>query len=124
MADYSIWVLEYAFIPEVPISSVIYGAHNQGVRKLPYGYVLIKGNGVLAMVDVGYNHKDYGQTLGEKFGVQNWQPPSVVLAEAGVRPEDVTHIFLTHLHFDHAGNTDAFPNAIFYLGLPVRDGPQ
>ena len=115
MADYSIWVLEYAFIPEVPISSVIYGAHNQGVRKLPYGYVLIKGNGVLAMVDVGYNHKDYGQTLGEKFGVQNWQPPSVVLAEAGVRPEDVTHVFLTHLHFDHAGNTDAFPNAIFYL---------
>ena len=73
MADYSIWVMEYAYIPEVPISSVIYGAHNQGVRKLPYGYVLIKGQGVIAMVDVGYNHSDYGQVLGEKFGAQAWQ---------------------------------------------------
>jgi N-acyl homoserine lactone hydrolase len=41
VADNSIWVMEYAYIPEVPTSSVIYGAHNQGVRKLPCGYVLI-----------------------------------------------------------------------------------
>jgi N-acyl homoserine lactone hydrolase len=115
MADYSIWVMEYAYIPEVPISSVIYGAHNQGVRKLPYGYVLIKGNGIIAMVDVGYNHFDYGAVLGNKFGAQAWQPASTVLAEAGVSPEEVTHIFLTHAHFDHAGNTDAFPNAQFYI---------
>lgn len=115
MADYSIWVMEYAYIPGVPISSVIYGEHNKGERKLPYGYVLIKGKGTVAMVDVGYNHHDYGETLGKKFGVQGWQPASVVLAEAGVRPEDVEHIFLSHAHFDHAGNTDAFPRAKFYI---------
>ena len=115
MADYSIWVMEYAYIPGVPISSVIYGEHNKGERKLPYGYVLIKGKGTVAMVDVGYNHHDYGEALGEKFGVQGWQPASVVLAEAGVRPEDVEHIFLSHAHFDHAGNTDAFPRAKFYI---------
>jgi N-acyl homoserine lactone hydrolase len=39
----------------------------------------------------------------------------VVLAEAGVSPADVQHVFLTHAHFDHTGNTDAFPNATFYL---------
>ena len=115
MSNYSIWVMEYAYIPGVPISSVIYGEHNKGERKLPYAYVLIKGNGIVAMVDVGYRHQDYGATLGDKFGVQNWQPPSVVLAEAGLKPEDVQHIFLTHAHFDHAGNTDAFPNAKFYI---------
>jgi N-acyl homoserine lactone hydrolase len=67
------------------------------------------------MVDVGYNHRDYGQTLADRFGVHGWQPPETVLAEAGVRPSDIGHVFLTHAHFDHAGNTDAFPNAIFYL---------
>jgi len=107
--------MEYAYIPGVPISSVIYGEHNKGLRKLPYCYVLIKGDGVLAMVDVGYNHAAHGKVFGEKFGVEAWQPPEVVLAEAGVRPEDVTHVFLTHGHFDHAGNIAAFPNAKFYI---------
>ena len=48
-------------------------------------------------------------------GLRLGNPHPSVLGEAGVRPEDVTHVFLTHLHFDHAGNTDAFPNAIFYV---------
>ena len=115
MADYSIWVMEYAYMPTAPVSVMVYGAHNQGTRKMPYGYVLIKGRGTLAMVDVGYNHQDYGQTLAERFDVHGWQPADVVLAEAGVRPADIEHVFLTHAHFDHAGNTDAFPNATFYL---------
>ncbi|MBW4025045.1 MAG: N-acyl homoserine lactonase family protein [Proteobacteria bacterium] len=115
MAKYSIWVMEYAYMPKAPVSAIVYGAHNQGVRKMPYGYVLIKGPGCLAMVDVGYNHKDFGETLARKFDVAGWQPPEVVLAEAGVRPEDVQHVFLTHAHFDHAGATDAFPNAKFYI---------
>jgi glyoxylase-like metal-dependent hydrolase (beta-lactamase superfamily II) len=115
MSRYSIWVMEYAYIPGVAISSVIYGEHNKGLRKLPYGYVLIKGAGVLAMVDVGYNHATHGKAFGEKFGVEGWQPADVVLAEAGVKPEDVTHVFLTHGHFDHAGNLEAFPNAKVYI---------
>ncbi|MCB8883626.1 N-acyl homoserine lactonase family protein [Acidisoma cellulosilytica] len=115
MADYSIWVMEYAFMPSAPVSVMVYGAHNQGTRKMPYGYVLIKGHGTLAMVDVGYNQRDYGQTLEQRFDVHGWKSPEVVLAEAGVKPSDVEHVILTHAHFDHAGNTDAFPNATFYL---------
>jgi glyoxylase-like metal-dependent hydrolase (beta-lactamase superfamily II) len=33
------------------------------------------------------------------------------LARFGYRPEDVKHIILTHLHFDHAGGLMDFPNA-------------
>ena len=115
MADYSIWVLEYCHIPNYHISSLVYGAHNQGYRKLPYCYTLIKGHGTLAMVDVGYNDKDYGAILGNSFGVEKWQPPTTVLAECGVTPEQVEHIFITHAHWDHMGNTDAFPKAKFYI---------
>lgn len=82
---------------------------------MPSGYVVIKGHGTLAMVDVGYNHEVYGQILAEQFDVHGWQPAEVVLAEAGVSPADVQHVFLTHAHFDHTGNTDAFSNATFYL---------
>jgi len=115
MNDYSIWVLEFAHVPNYPLSGLVYGAHNQGIRRLPYCYVLIKGKGHVAMVDVGYNHKEYGAVLATTYGARDWHPPRVVLAECGVAPEDVTSVFLTHSHFDHMGNTEDFPKATFYI---------
>jgi N-acyl homoserine lactone hydrolase len=112
---YSIWILEYAYIPECPLSSLVYGRHNQGTVKLPYGYVLIKGNGVTALVDCGYNHESVGRKLGEFYGVQNWRDPTTVLAEVSMKPENVQHVILTHGHFDHMGGLALFPNARFYI---------
>lgn len=115
MADYSIWVLEYAYIPECPLSSLVYGRHNQGTVKLPYGYFLIKGQGTTVLVDCGYNHQSHGKKFGDFFGVENWHSPKEVLAECGVAPEDVEHVILSHAHFDHMGGLRFFPNAKFYL---------
>ncbi len=115
MSDYSIWVLEYAFVANYHKSGIVYGAHNQGYTKLPYCYAVIKGGGKVAMVDVGYNDKDYGKHLGDKFGVENWRSPKEVLAGIGLTPEDVDTVFVTHAHFDHFGNVEDFPNATFYI---------
>lgn len=115
MADYSIWVLEYSYVPNYHKSGVLYGAHNEGYVKLPYCYVVIKGRDHVAMVDVGYNDKDYGKTLGDRFGVENWRDPKTVLAEVGVTPEEVDTCFITHAHFDHFGNVEDFPNTKFYI---------
>lgn len=115
MADYSIWVLEYAYVPDYPRSSVLYGAHNTGTVKLPYAYVVLKSADRVAMIDVGYNYAAYGKQLADRFGVVNWHDPATVLAEIGVSPAEVTDILVTHAHFDHFGNTDAFPHATFYL---------
>ncbi len=115
MPAYSIWVMEYAHVLEQPTSLFIYGAHNQGHRKMPYGYIVIKGGGRTLMVDVGYNHSAYGEVLANGYGVRNWQPPRTVLAECGVAPEEVSAVFITHAHFDHMGNIEDFPNATFYI---------
>jgi N-acyl homoserine lactone hydrolase len=37
------------------------------------------------------------------------------LASLGVRPDDVSVVVNSHLHFDHAGNNGAFPNATFIV---------
>ena len=37
------------------------------------------------------------------------------LASAGARPEEITTVILTHLHYDHAGNNQLFPKARFYV---------
>ncbi len=115
MADYSIWVMEYAYIPDAPAGGVVYGDFDGPERRMPWAYVLIKGRGTVAMVDVGVNYHAYGKTLSDGVKLKGWHPPEVVLAEAGLRPADIEHVFLTHAHFDHAGNTDAFPNAAFYI---------
>ena len=115
MTSYSIWVMEYAYVLEQATSLFIYGAHNQGHRKMPYAYIVIKGQGRTAMVDVGYNHKAHGEVLANRYGVRNWQSPRAVLAECGVSPEEVSNVFITHAHFDHMGNIEEFPNATFYI---------
>ena len=37
------------------------------------------------------------------------------LAAAGVRPEDISIVIHTHLHYDHAGNNHLFPRARFFV---------
>ncbi len=37
------------------------------------------------------------------------------LAEVGLRPEQITHVVLSHLHFDHAGGLRFFPQAKIIL---------
>lgn len=115
MGAYSIWVLEYSYVTDYAKSMVIYGAHNAGIMRLPYAYILIKGHGHLAMVDVGYNNRDWGKDLAERLHVKGWQSPKNVLKKVGVKPEDVDTVMLSHLHFDHAGNLDDFPNAKVYV---------
>lgn len=113
--SYSVWVCEFANVPKYPLSGLIYGAHNQGTVRLPYCYVVIKGQGHIAMVDVGYNHKEHGEVLATMYGARDWHPPHEVLAEIGLTPGDVSRVFLTHAHFDHMGNIEDFPKATFYI---------
>lgn len=115
MADYSIHVLEYARTLNYPKAGLVYGAFEEEAVTLPYCYILLRGQGHVALVDVGYSHKDHGKHLAEKYNIENWRSPDVVLSECGVRPEDVDTVFVTHAHFDHFGNVEDFPNATFYV---------
>lgn len=115
MADYSIWIVEYAQAMDYPVGGVLYGHHNSGSLLLPYCYGVIEGEGHLAVVDTGFDYADYGQVLGDAYGVTNWHSPDEVLGRIGINPADVDTVILTHNHYDHAGNVDAFPNAHVYL---------
>jgi len=115
MADYSIWVLEYCYNPTHPVGSVLYARFNAGTLRLPFSYILMRGNGYNVLVDVGHNDKDYGHVFTERFNLQSWHSPRDVLKTCGLTPEDITHVIITHGHFDHMGATDEFPNAQFFI---------
>lgn len=115
MPDYSIWIVEYARVVEYPMGAILYGAHNEGHRVLPYCYAVLQSDEHTAIIDCGFNWADHGQELAERYGVTHWQHPEVILGRIGLRPEDVDTLVLTHNHFDHAGAVDLFPNAHIYL---------
>lgn len=117
MPSYSMWLLEYSHIPTQAVSVVLAGQHNKGVRLMPFSYLVLKGEGHLAMIDVGMDpgQDDYARQLFQKDNVQDWQPPENVLAKIGLKPTDIDTVFLTHAHYDHMGNLLAFPHAQFYL---------
>lgn len=111
--DHSIWTFCYARgrIPNdmmggCPVCS------NQGMTDIPMGYSLIVSGPAaqrrrVILVDCGF--KSGSSMTGSRF--QNIEMPEATLAKVGIRPTDVDTLVLTHLHFDHAGNFDAFPNA-------------
>ena len=37
------------------------------------------------------------------------------MARAGVKPEDITDVIITHMHWDHADGMDLFPKARIWL---------
>ena len=41
--------------------------------------------------------------------------PDETLRQAGIEPNEVKQVVLTHLHWDHAGGMAYFPNAVFHL---------
>ena len=74
MADYSIWVVEYARVVEFARAILTYGKWNDGTVVAPYCYAVIKGEGHVAVVDTGYNHVELGAQLAAGYGVSDWQP--------------------------------------------------
>jgi glyoxylase-like metal-dependent hydrolase (beta-lactamase superfamily II) len=43
------------------------------------------------------------------------KPINEGLNAIGIRPDEVKNVILSHLHYDHSGNNDLFPNARFHL---------
>ncbi len=62
------------------------------------------------LVDTGIG--DYhGEKFDARFDVrQAHSPLTEILAKVNLKPEDITDLIISHLHFDHAGGIGVFPN--------------
>ncbi len=113
MADYSIWVIEFARAAASPLGFLLHG--QAGEREVPYCFTVLQDEDRTILVDAGYRSDGAGQELADLDGITIWREPRELVSRVGVTPEDVAAILVTHAHFDHLGNVAAFPNAVVYL---------
>jgi glyoxylase-like metal-dependent hydrolase (beta-lactamase superfamily II) len=110
MPDYEIFALKYGTHDRPASANFIGGDFHDSSMPLDYYVWLIRNGSRLILVDVGF-----GAEAAVRRGRTLLRTPVDALALLDVRPEQIDDIVITHLHFDHAGCLDAFPNARFHL---------
>jgi glyoxylase-like metal-dependent hydrolase (beta-lactamase superfamily II) len=76
-----------------------------------YYFWLLLGQDATLLVDTGMSDERARRLPGLEYEGTAEQ----LLARLGVAPGSVDHVVLTHLHYDHAGGTAAFPDAVVVL---------
>lgn len=112
MALHEIYSIRYATHERPGSENFVGGPADLHDVAMPLDYYvwLIRGAGGDILVDVGFGEEQAairGRTL--------LIPPAQGLARLGVNPRAIRDVILTHLHFDHAGCIDDFPNARFHV---------
>ncbi len=85
-----------------------------GPQALDYFFYVLRSAGRTLLVDCGF----WPQS-GERRGRTCLVAPREALARVGVELASVARVLVTHLHYDHIGNLDAFPHA--ELVVPARE---
>jgi glyoxylase-like metal-dependent hydrolase (beta-lactamase superfamily II) len=77
---------------------------------LDYFVWVVRNSETTLVVDTGFDYP-----AAEARGRTLLQHPIAAFRAVGADPEQVRDVVITHLHYDHAGNLAAFPNARFHL---------
>ena len=106
---YEVYAVEYARLVGFGANNLVLGADS--ARKVDGSMMVwvIKGEGRVILVDAGFYRQEFLDSW--KKNVADYVKPSVAVAKLGIKPEQVTDIIISHLHWDHADGADLFPKA-------------
>ncbi len=92
----------FGIIPK-PLWNKVHPADDQNRIELALRLIVIKDGSRNILIDTGIG--DYhGEKWDSRFGVVGPKSPlEYSLAEIGLKPEDITDLIISHLHFDHVG---------------------
>jgi len=119
---YQVYAVRFAGYRGFPVAELVAGADTARRTDLAFIVWVLKSTGPetrsgtsagarTVLFDAGFYR--------EKFLTQ-WKPfdfvrPSEAVRKVGVRPEDVTDIIISHVHWDHVDGADLFPQARVWL---------
>lgn len=109
-ALFEVYAIRYGHHERHASDNFIGGDVHDVLQPLDYFVWAILGPGGPFIVDTGFD-----QAMAGRRERQIIKPVGEGLRALGIDPNRVENVIVTHLHFDHAGNYDLFPNARYHL---------
>jgi len=110
MDPYEVYAIRYATVARAAGENFIGADPHEAAMRLDYYVWLARNSGRTIVVDTGFN-ADAARRRKREF----LRSPADGLKRLGVDADTVDTVVLTHLHYDHVGNFDLFPQANFHL---------
>ena len=109
--EYSIQAIRYGNSPGVPVNALVMSAPKDEKVDIAFVIWLIRGAGHNILFDSGSHREQWFKY----FTVTDFLRPDEAVKLAGVKPEEVTDIVISHAHWDHMGGIDLFPKATVWI---------
>jgi glyoxylase-like metal-dependent hydrolase (beta-lactamase superfamily II) len=109
--DYSIYAIRYADSPGDSVADLVMGAPKEEKVDTIFAVWLIRGGGHNILFDSGFHRERWFK----EWNITNYLRPDEAVKLAGVQPEQVTDIVISHSHWDHLGGIDLFPKAVVWI---------
>src|SRR5579885_340792 len=108
---YEVYGIRYATLKDFSVAGLVAGADKSRKMDIAMYIWLIKGGGHNVLFDCGF----YREQFIRQWHPADYQKPSDALKNAGLKPEDITDVIISHIHWDHADGFDLFPNAKIWI---------
>ena len=109
--EYSIQAIRYADSRGDSVADMVEGAPKDEKIDTVYVIWLIRGGGRNILFDSGFHRK----TFEKRFPATSYLRPDDAVKLAGVEPEEITDVVISHAHWDHVGGIDLFPKAAVWI---------
>jgi glyoxylase-like metal-dependent hydrolase (beta-lactamase superfamily II) len=110
---YEVYAVRYATLRDFPVAALVKGAEPGRKLDIAMTYWVLKGSdGRIILVDAGFYRANL---LKEWKGIADYTRPDKALERLGIKPEQVTDVIVTHMHWDHADGVALFPKAQVWI---------
>jgi glyoxylase-like metal-dependent hydrolase (beta-lactamase superfamily II) len=110
VATYEIYAIRYARLERTARHNFLGGDEHDRPMPLDYYVWAILNGERTVIVDTGFD-----EVMAQRRGRQIVRPVAEGLKAIGISPDEVEHIVISHMHYDHAGNQDLFPRARYHV---------
>ena len=107
---HEVFAIKYASHARKRAENYIFGDPHDEMTSISYYVWAIKGPHGTFVCDTGFD-----EHAAKERGRKIIKPIGEGLKAIGIEPDHVDHVIATHLHWDHAGNYDLFPNARYHV---------
>ena len=109
--QYEVYAIRFASIP-FRVAGLVAGADTSRRLDIAMMVWLLKGpDGRNVLVDAGF----YRDAFLSRWRPEDFVKPSDAIAKVGVKPEDITDVIISHIHWDHLDGVDLFPKARIWI---------